>query len=108
MNFTYFRVSLRDPKRNKEISEKNSVLSRSNRLMRCMADEDENVDKKKVRLWRMESEKNACGATPLDKQQILAEISFILQPIVHLTSMGIFGFKSWKPWVLSALCDIFR
>ena len=59
------------------------------------------------RLWKTETE-SKIEATPLDKQQILAELAYVLQPLIHISSIGIFGMKSWKPWALSAICDVFR
>ena len=44
----------------------------------------------------------------LEQQQILAEIAYVLQPLVHLTSMATLGPKSWAPWMLSFGCDLLR
>eukprot|EP00794_Sanderia_malayensis_P011294 gene11294-12475_t len=35
-----------------------------------------------------------------------AELAHILRPIAHLTSMFVFGEKSWKPWLLSLAIDV--
>ena len=47
-------------------------------------------------------------STSLDKQQIFGELTYVLQPLIHLSSLGIFGIKSWTPWLLSVICDILR
>ena len=47
-------------------------------------------------------------STQLNQQQLLGEMAYIIQPLIHLTSLGYFGTKSWIPWVLSGCCDIVR
>ena len=47
-------------------------------------------------------------STLLNQKQLLGEMTYIIQPLVHLTSLGYFGTKSWIPWVLSGCCDIVR
>ena len=47
-------------------------------------------------------------STLLNQKQLLGEMTYIIQPLVYLTSLGYFGTKSWIPWVLSGCCDIFR
>ena len=47
-------------------------------------------------------------STQLNQKQLIGEMTYIIQPLVHLTSLGYFGTKSWIPWVLSGCCDIVR
>ena len=42
----------------------------------------------------------------LNNQEKTAELAFILRPIAHLSSMFVFGEKSWKPWLLSMAIDV--
>lgn len=42
----------------------------------------------------------------LNNQQILAELAYVFQPLIHLSSLGIYGMDSWKPWILSLICDV--
>ncbi|XP_043562263.1 peroxisomal biogenesis factor 16 isoform X2 [Chiloscyllium plagiosum] len=44
--------------------------------------------------------------TILTQQEILAESLYITRPLVHLLALGIWGQKSWKPWLLSGIVDI--
>ncbi|XP_050529743.1 peroxisomal membrane protein PEX16 [Daktulosphaira vitifoliae] len=37
----------------------------------------------------------------LSDRLLVAETMFIMKPIVHLSSLYIFGQKSWKPWLIS-------
>ena len=62
----------------------------------------------KIRLWYIDSDNNKKMSTSLDKQQIFGELTYVLQPLIHLSSLGIFGIKSWTPWLLSVICDILR
>ncbi len=84
----------------------NFSLPRSGRTMRIVPDSGFQ-DRK---LWNVASNntKSSSKISELGKQQILAELSFILQPIVHLTSLGFFGLNSWMPWALSLVCDLSR
>ena len=62
----------------------------------------------KIRLWYIDPDNNKKMSTSLDKQQIFGELTYVLQPLIHLSSLGIFGIKSWTPWLLSVICDILR
>ncbi|XP_006124566.1 peroxisomal biogenesis factor 16 isoform X1 [Pelodiscus sinensis] len=44
--------------------------------------------------------------TPLGLQEIIAESIYITRPLFHLLSLGVWGQKSWKPWLLSGILDI--
>ena len=79
------------------------LLTRSKRTMRSLA------QRRMTAGWRLEQHVSSKGeATLLDRQQVLGELAYVLQPLVHLSSMGIFGLKSWTPWLLSVICDVLR
>uniref|UniRef100_A0A8B9SAB3 Peroxisomal membrane protein PEX16 n=1 Tax=Apteryx owenii TaxID=8824 RepID=A0A8B9SAB3_APTOW len=44
--------------------------------------------------------------TPLGLQETFAESVYITRPLLHLLSLGVWGQRSWKPWLLSAILDI--
>lgn len=46
-------------------------------------------------------------ASPLlNNQQMFAELIYVFQPLIHLSSLGIYGMESWKPWISSLICDL--
>ncbi|XP_078404905.1 peroxisomal biogenesis factor 16 [Cetorhinus maximus] len=44
--------------------------------------------------------------TLLSHQETLAESLYITRPLLHLMALGIWGQKSWKPWLMSGILDI--
>jgi peroxin-16 len=38
--------------------------------------------------------------------RLLAEVIHILRPLAHLVGLGIWGTRSWKPWVVSLAMDV--
>ncbi|XP_063145730.1 peroxisomal biogenesis factor 16 [Candoia aspera] len=44
--------------------------------------------------------------TLLSIQETLAESIFVTRPLLHLLSLGVWGRKSWKPWLLSGILDV--
>ncbi|XP_066145034.1 peroxisomal membrane protein PEX16 [Euwallacea fornicatus] len=42
----------------------------------------------------------------LTRQQLVAETIYLAKPIVHLLSLGVFGSKTWKPWMVSLTLDL--
>uniref|UniRef100_A0A8B9CD22 Peroxisomal membrane protein PEX16 n=2 Tax=Anser TaxID=8842 RepID=A0A8B9CD22_9AVES len=44
--------------------------------------------------------------TPLGLQETIAESIYVTRPLLHLLSLGVWGQRSWKPWLLSAVLDI--
>ncbi|KFV99464.1 Peroxisomal membrane protein PEX16, partial [Eurypyga helias] len=44
--------------------------------------------------------------TPLGLQATIAESLYITCPLLHLLSLGVWGQRLWKPWILSAVVDI--
>lgn len=47
------------------------------------------------------------SATSNNKAITNAEILYILKPMIHLGSVGIFGYTSWKSWMCSLAIDLF-
>ena len=78
-------------------------LSRSGRSMRTL---DDSTNTKKI--WDTKVPSSQRSFSVLERQQILAEIAYVCQPLLHLSTMGMFGFKSWIPWMISLSCDVFR
>ncbi|KAM8971451.1 peroxisomal biogenesis factor 16 [Sarcophilus harrisii] len=52
------------------------------------------------------AEELEAGPTPLGLQETIAESVYIARPLVHLLSLGLWGQRSWKPWLLSAILDV--
>ncbi|XP_053141512.1 peroxisomal biogenesis factor 16 isoform X2 [Hemicordylus capensis] len=44
--------------------------------------------------------------TPLGIQETIAESVYVTRPLLHLISLGLWGQRSWKPWLLSGILDI--
>ena len=44
----------------------------------------------------------------LKTSRLIGEIFYILQPLVHLGSLAVFGKRSWKPWLISLGLDVIR
>lgn len=45
---------------------------------------------------------------PNQKQLMLSEILYIVKPLVHLGSVGAFGFNSWKSFSVALFVDLLR
>ncbi|KFO19874.1 peroxisomal biogenesis factor 16 [Fukomys damarensis] len=44
--------------------------------------------------------------TPLGLQETIAESLYIARPLLHLLSLGLWGQRSWTPWLLSGVLDV--
>ncbi|KAJ6667201.1 hypothetical protein lerEdw1_017179 [Lerista edwardsae] len=44
--------------------------------------------------------------TSLSTQETIAESVYVTRPLLHLMSLGVWGQRSWKPWLLSGILDI--
>ncbi|XP_069686339.1 peroxisomal membrane protein PEX16 isoform X2 [Periplaneta americana] len=42
----------------------------------------------------------------LTEKLLLAEVLYVIKPVVHLCSMMFFGQKNWKPWLLALSVDL--
>ena len=95
-------------KTNREELQKNDKahLTRSGRSMRILNPNQDSNTKKKI--WDTKDLSNSRSFSVLEKQQIIAEITYVLQPLLHLSSIGFFGFNSWVPWMVSFSCDVIR
>ncbi|XP_025088178.1 peroxisomal membrane protein PEX16-like [Pomacea canaliculata] len=88
------------------------TLKRSGKTMRSLA----KTPQLSLRDWRLpgsgappasglKSRENICP-TPLTVNQYWGETLHIMKPLVHLTSLYLFGLSSWKPWLLSGAMDV--
>ncbi|XP_004708378.1 peroxisomal biogenesis factor 16 [Echinops telfairi] len=48
----------------------------------------------------------SASPTPLGLQETLAESLYIARPLLHLLSLGLWGQRSWAPWLLSGAVDV--
>ncbi|XP_060779394.1 peroxisomal biogenesis factor 16 isoform X2 [Neoarius graeffei] len=55
---------------------------------------------------REQEEDLQASPTPLGLQETIAESLYIARPIVHLTTLGLCGRRSWKPWLISGILEI--
>lgn len=87
------------------------VGQRSGRVIRPLG----NTSSLQSRLWglpqkmsisRNQEEELHPSHTPLGLQETIAESMYIARPLVHLSSLGLFGKHSWKPWIVSGLLEI--
>ncbi|NXW63136.1 PEX16 protein, partial [Eurystomus gularis] len=88
------------------------VGRRSSRVVRCL----QSTPSLQSRHWgspqqREESQSRRAEEmnqppTPLGLQETIAESLYITRPLLHLLSLGVWGQRSWKPWLLSAVLDI--
>ena len=96
-----------------ESSESTVKLKRSGRVMRTI----DQAPSRGQRTWMLPNvdprfrqllEKNRKDAPPshLTDSHILAEILHITRPVVHLTSVAIFGPVAWTPYLLSLGMDL--
>lgn len=52
------------------------------------------------------NDNQSCVPTELSSKRLLGESLYISRPLIHLSSMFMFGEKSWKPWILSCATDV--
>ena len=91
----------------KKSVQNSNVLSRSGRSMRSLRNDQSSTTSNRV--WSTgQNVSERDFSTRLNSRQLIGEIFYIIQPLVHLTSLGLFGHKTWTPWVLSSCCDILR
>ena len=46
--------------------------------------------------------------TTLNRTETLGEIFYIMQPLAHLSSLAMFGRRSWRPWIISMGMELLR
>ena len=80
--------------------------ARSGRLVRSLSATSSGSS----RSWRLPKEtsqsKRAIQPTDLSNRRLFAESLYISRPLIHITSMFVFGQASWKPWLLSCGVDV--
>ena len=63
-----------------------------------------------VRTWKIPKEtsetKKAIQPTDLSSRRLFAESLYISRPLLHISSMFLFGQASWKPWLISCGVDV--
>ncbi|XP_028650176.1 peroxisomal biogenesis factor 16 [Erpetoichthys calabaricus] len=57
-------------------------------------------------LEKVAGDRSYQASTPLGMQETVAEFIYIGRPVIHLLSLGIWGTKSWKPWLISGVLDV--
>lgn len=62
------------------------------------------------RSWKLPKEssktKRAIQPTELSSRRLFAESLYISRPLLHISSMFMFGQASWKPWLISCGVDV--
>ncbi|XP_057363605.1 peroxisomal biogenesis factor 16 isoform X5 [Manis pentadactyla] len=88
------------------------VGKRSNRVVRTL----QNTPSLHSRHWgapqqwegrrQQRHEELSVTPTPLGLQETIAESLYIARPLLHLLSLGLWGQRSWAPWLLSGVVDV--
>ncbi|XP_031226938.1 peroxisomal biogenesis factor 16 [Mastomys coucha] len=88
------------------------VGKRSNRVVRTL----QNSPSLHSRHWgapqqreirqKQQQEELSIPPTPLGLQETIAESLYIARPLLHLLSLGLWGQRSWAPWLLSGVVDM--
>lgn len=80
--------------------------ARSGRLMRSLSA----TPTGSTRSWRIPKEtsetKKEIHPTGLSSRRLFAESLYISRPLLHVSSMFLFGQVSWKPWLISCGVDV--
>nr|XP_019601957.1 PREDICTED: peroxisomal biogenesis factor 16 isoform X1 [Rhinolophus sinicus] len=94
--------------------EQSYVGKRSNRVVRTL----QNTPSLHSRHWgapqeqerrqqqQQHQEELSVTPTPLGLQETIAESLYIARPLLHLLSLGLWGQRSWTPWLLSGVVDV--
>ncbi|XP_040836091.1 peroxisomal biogenesis factor 16 isoform X2 [Ochotona curzoniae] len=89
------------------------VGKRSNRVVRTL----QNTPSLHSRHWgspqqlqerrqQQQPEEPSTPPTPLGLRETVAESLYIARPLLHLLSLGLWGQRSWAPWLLSGVVDV--
>ncbi|XP_062052242.1 peroxisomal biogenesis factor 16 isoform X1 [Lepus europaeus] len=86
------------------------VGKRSNRVVRTL----QNTPALHARHWgapqqregRQQQVEPSVPPTPLGLQETIAESLYIARPLLHLLSLGLWGQRSWTPWLLAGVVDV--
>lgn len=90
--------------------EQSYVGKRSNRVVRTL----QNTPALHARHWgapqqregRQQQVEPSVPPTPLGLQETIAESLYIARPLLHLLSLGLWGQRSWTPWLLAGVVDV--
>ncbi|KAF6333904.1 peroxisomal biogenesis factor 16 [Rhinolophus ferrumequinum] len=108
-----FCLSLLDGDHSPGSQEQSYVGKRSNRVVRTL----QNTPSLHSRHWgapqeqerrqqQQHQEELSVTPTPLGLQETIAESLYIARPLLHLLSLGLWGQRSWTPWLLSGVVDV--
>ncbi|KAF3822031.1 hypothetical protein GH733_007405, partial [Mirounga leonina] len=108
-----FCLSLLDGDQSADGQEQSYVGKRSNRVVRTL----QNTPSLHSRHWgvppqqegrrrQQHEELRVTPPTPLGLQETIAESLYIARPLLHLLSLGLWGQRSWTPWLLSGAVDV--
>ncbi|XP_008568736.1 PREDICTED: peroxisomal biogenesis factor 16 isoform X1 [Galeopterus variegatus] len=91
--------------------EQSYVGKRSNRVVRTL----QNTPSLHSRHWGVPQQREGRQQQPellsgthtqLGLQETIAESLYIARPLLHLISLGLWGQRSWTPWLLSGVVDV--
>nr|XP_036282336.1 peroxisomal biogenesis factor 16 isoform X1 [Pipistrellus kuhlii] len=92
--------------------EQSYVGKRSNRVVRTLQNTPSlhsrhwGAPQQQERRQQQHQEELCITPTPLGLQETIAESLYIARPLLHLLSLGLWGQRSWKPWLLSGVVDV--
>ncbi|XP_022447878.1 peroxisomal biogenesis factor 16 isoform X2 [Delphinapterus leucas] len=90
--------------------EQSYVGKRSKRVVRTLQDtpslHSRHWGAPQQREGRQQHEELSITPTPLGLQETIAESLYIARPLLHLLSLGLWGQRSWTPWLLSGVVDV--
>ncbi|XP_054443078.1 peroxisomal biogenesis factor 16 isoform X2 [Pteronotus mesoamericanus] len=92
--------------------EQSYVGKRSNRVVRTLQNTPSlhsrhwGAPQQQERWQQRHEEELSITPTPLGLQETIAESLYIARPLLHLLSLGIWGQRSWTPWLLSGVVDV--
>ncbi|XP_046312688.1 peroxisomal biogenesis factor 16 isoform X1 [Marmota monax] len=92
--------------------EQSYVGKRSNRVVRTLQNTPSlhsrhwGAPQQRERREPQQHEELSIPPTPLGLQETIAESLHITRPLLHLLSLGLWGQRSWTPWLLSAVVDV--
>lgn len=92
--------------------EQSYVGKRSNRVVRTLQNTPSlhsrhwGAPQQQERRQQQHQEELSITPTPLGLQETIAESLYIARPLLHLLSLGLWGQRSWKPWLLAGVVDV--
>ncbi|XP_066107461.1 peroxisomal biogenesis factor 16 [Saccopteryx bilineata] len=101
-----------DGERSGGSQEQSYVGKRSNRVVRTLQNTPSlhsrhwGAPQQQERWQKQHQEELSVTPTPLGLQETIAESLYIARPLLHLLSLGLWGQRSWKPWLLSGVVDV--